>query len=381
MITCAVGSSSPPKLKAVEEVFKKLVPKIQVVISALPMESHVSSQPMGEKETEEGCLNRLNGLKKSDKKDADFLISFEGGIINKKETMAVIAVSLGSKYNESFVSISRTGTFLLPPGILERIEQGMELGLAANEEFGSSEGKNLQGSIGLLTDGLLTRVDYYSHALHLALVPFVNASRYRLVSNPLVKNGDKKVNGCRGKETAASVDDNYSSFEELKKSGNDCYLKAEFVEAVNYYSRAIKSIESVHTDEPEDEGIRKSLSILYTNRAMANLSRCKESLNGKPFNPKEIPKEARAMVMKANADSSTACDLDKTNAKAFFRKGQALLWLSGLPQRAKEAIEVLETALSLPLTPSVKTDVENWLEYAKNRLDETTNMPENCKQQ
>lgn len=385
MVICAVASKSPSKVKAVEEAFAALLPGEKVVVNAHPQPSGVSDMPMTEEETRRGCETRLEGLQKL---DADFLVAFEGGLMGKEtiEVFAYCAVSLGAKYwgtNKPYVSVTRTATFVLPPGLSDRIRSGTELGPATDEEFQAVGGCGEQGTVGMLTQGRITRMKYHAEALELALIPFRNAERYKLPQNPVVfkKSSDQGV--ANGKPVDPVADD--GTFDEIKKLGNDAYMAKEFKRAVGLYSKAIKKLEAAHSDEPVEIELRKALAVLYTNRAMANLSLCKETLDGKTFDPNNIPKEVRPLAMKANADASTACELDPQNGKAYFRKGQAVLWLSALPQRAKEAIAAFEQALRLTLTPSIKQEAEQWLEYAKKRLDATTDMPDidptMCKQQ
>jgi inosine/xanthosine triphosphatase len=52
------------------------------------------------------------------------------------------------------------------------VRSGVELGVADDRVFGRSNSKQQDGAVGLLTRGIVTRTDYYEHALLLALVPF-----------------------------------------------------------------------------------------------------------------------------------------------------------------------------------------------------------------
>jgi non-canonical (house-cleaning) NTP pyrophosphatase len=69
---------------------------------------------------------------------------------------------------------SRTGAFYLPEEIARLVRDGMELGHADDVVFGRSNSKQQDGSIGLLTGGVIDRTLYYEHAVVLALIPFLN---------------------------------------------------------------------------------------------------------------------------------------------------------------------------------------------------------------
>jgi non-canonical (house-cleaning) NTP pyrophosphatase len=77
--------------------------------------------------------------------------------------------------------LSRTASFALPPEITKLvITQQMELGDADNHVFQRShdESKRGQGTVGILTDGLIDRPSYYEHAILLALTMWIRPDVY-----------------------------------------------------------------------------------------------------------------------------------------------------------------------------------------------------------
>jgi non-canonical (house-cleaning) NTP pyrophosphatase len=62
----------------------------------------------------------------------------------------------------------------LPPGVGALLEQGMELGDADDIIFGTSNSKQENGAVGLLTGNALTRTSLYAEGVILALIPFKN---------------------------------------------------------------------------------------------------------------------------------------------------------------------------------------------------------------
>ena len=71
---------------------------------------------------------------------------------------------------------SRTGTFSVPEEVAALIRQGHELAMAVEEIYQQSQVKSTTGAVGVLTEGVIDRVQLYEHAMVLALVPFKHAA-------------------------------------------------------------------------------------------------------------------------------------------------------------------------------------------------------------
>ena len=131
----------------------------------------------------------------------DFAVGLEGGLEKQGEElwcMAWMAI-LGSNSNACLVAKSeddnykiaegvkstkywgyaKTAAFLLSPALCDLvINKNMELGHADDMIFKRVNSKHGQGTIGKLTDGGIDRTDYYVHALHLALIPWIRPELY-----------------------------------------------------------------------------------------------------------------------------------------------------------------------------------------------------------
>eukprot|EP00933_Yihiella_yeosuensis_P022388 TRINITY_DN17630_c0_g1_i1.p1 TRINITY_DN17630_c0_g1~~TRINITY_DN17630_c0_g1_i1.p1 ORF type:complete len:200 (-),score=42.38 TRINITY_DN17630_c0_g1_i1:318-851(-) len=167
--------------------------------------------------------------------------------------------------------------------------------------------------------------------------------------------------------------------DELKKEGNELYVKNDFQGAIKKYSEAIKIFEAEKSDEPTAPEDRKILSVLYSNRAQATLAELKQSHAGKQVAlGAEPPREIKLPAMRAISDASQAIDLDANNSKAYLRKGQALLCLSTLQQRAKEALRCLQQANEGNLPQSLKAEAAHWQKQAQLIFDNETPMPDQC---
>lgn len=75
-------------------------------------------------------------------------------------------------------ALSKTATFILPSSLKKFIEEGMELGHADDKVFGTVNSKQKSGTIGKLTDGLISRTAYYEQALIMALIPWIRPDVY-----------------------------------------------------------------------------------------------------------------------------------------------------------------------------------------------------------
>jgi len=176
---------------------------------------------------------------------------------------------------------------------------------------------------------------------------------------------------------------NNFDWESLEKDGTDLYMADNFEGAVENYGGAIKALEASVGAEPVSDTDKKALATLYTHRSMALLQDVRKTQGGKHRIDEpgwSLPAEHRKLAMRACADASIATELDAGNAKAWLLKGQALLSLSTMQQRAKEAVKAFEQAQSSPDLPSsMKPEVQRWLKFAKDEFDKETPMPENMK--
>lgn len=167
--------------------------------------------------------------------------------------------------------------------------------------------------------------------------------------------------------------------EELKRQGNEFYVKDDPAAALEKYALAIEAFEASTGDSPQALEHRKALAVLYSNRAQAALALVRREHaagNLKPGALSSLPKELRLHGFRANADASQAVELDPQNAKAWLRRGQALLVMSVMQQRAKEAVECFKKAQACGLPASLQKEVEQNRKYAQHLFDQETPMPE-----
>jgi non-canonical (house-cleaning) NTP pyrophosphatase len=80
--------------------------------------------------------------------------------------------------NENTIGKAKTASFFLPEAINKMVSEGMELGEADDKLFRQRNSKENGGAVGILTNGVISRADYYQQALSLALIPFLKKEFY-----------------------------------------------------------------------------------------------------------------------------------------------------------------------------------------------------------
>lgn len=170
-----VGSKNPVKVGCTREAFSQAFGKGGLVegVDAL---SNIPSQPRSEEETLLGAKNRASHAKTL-VPEADYWVGIEGGVDEDSQGMYAFAW-IYVLHCSGKSSQSKTGTFYLPPQVVALIREGMELGHADDLVFQAQNSKQQGGSVGLLTQGIITREAYYQQAMVLALIPFLNDSLF-----------------------------------------------------------------------------------------------------------------------------------------------------------------------------------------------------------
>ncbi len=174
-----VASKNPVKISATLKGFKKMFPDETFEAEGVSVMSGVNDQPKTDSETFQGAFNRMENARKTIP-IADFWVGIEGGTDEKSdnEMEASAWVVIQSKDNK--LGKGKTGTFYLPKKVVTLIKQGKELGEAVDTVFGQTNCKQENGAVGVLTDDVTNRTEYYTNAVILALIPFKGKEKYEL---------------------------------------------------------------------------------------------------------------------------------------------------------------------------------------------------------
>ena len=172
-----VASKNPTKIEAALKGFQEMFPNETFEIEGVSVPSKVSDQPIGNEETFTGAMNRAKGAQQKIT-NADYWVGIEGGNIAENDEMEVMAWII--VLSKERMGKARTAGFYLPPKIVELVNEGHELGHADDIVFGVANSKQTNGSSGLLTNNVMTRIRFYTPAVILALIPFKNENLFPL---------------------------------------------------------------------------------------------------------------------------------------------------------------------------------------------------------
>ena len=172
-----VASANPVKIQAAASAFNTVFPDEDFTVEALPVSSGVPDQPVGVEQTLTGAINRVSNMKKENA-EVDYFVGMEGGIRKwEDQTFAFAWMYIESK--KGITGKAMTAYFQLPEAVQSLIEEGVELGHAIDKVFGKHNSKQKGGAVGMLTNGMINRTEYYIHAMILALIPFRNTEYFK----------------------------------------------------------------------------------------------------------------------------------------------------------------------------------------------------------
>ena len=184
-IQVAIGSKNPVKIEAAIGGLAKVYPDAVIEHAGYNVPSGVSDQPFGDSETMAGAKSRAQAAfaayELEHGRKPTFSIGLEGGVdfsITNKENLQAFAWIVA--FDGSCEGCSRTATFDLPNIISKLVLGGTELGAADDIVFGTTNSKQSKGAVGFLTNGVVTRAQYYESAVILAMIPFQRRDLYPL---------------------------------------------------------------------------------------------------------------------------------------------------------------------------------------------------------
>jgi len=179
-LAIVVASQNPVKVEATRRGFASMFPKATLQVRSVAASSGVRQQPLSDAETLQGALNRAQHAAALVPR-ADYWVGIEGGVEESQGAMQAFAWIV--VYTPRLLGKSRTGTFSVPADVANRIRQGQELGVAVEELYNRVQVKHTTGAVGVLTEGVIDRIQLYEHAVVLALVPFKHVEWYTAVSS------------------------------------------------------------------------------------------------------------------------------------------------------------------------------------------------------
>lgn len=167
-VKIAVGTENDVKLFAVENVFNKLYPDVE--LTKVPVSTGVRAQPWGA-ETISGAKNRAKSALEQIP-GAHFGVGVEAGLFENESTGKCFDIQYCVIQDRGGrVTVGHGSGFYYPDSVLAGVKTGRTVGEVMSELAGIFEIGKKQGAIGFLSNGLLTRKALTEQAVLMALVP------------------------------------------------------------------------------------------------------------------------------------------------------------------------------------------------------------------
>ncbi len=165
-----VGSRNPAKVEAVRDVMKDYPRLAAAEVVGTEVASGVSDQPKSLDDTVAGAIARAKGAFA----DCDYAVGIESGFMAVPQARTgYLEFSVAAIWDGDRAHLGFSPAFECPDEVMRLVlEEGCDLstacfraGVASDPEIGRK-----QGIIGVLTKGRMTRKDYTTYALRLALI-------------------------------------------------------------------------------------------------------------------------------------------------------------------------------------------------------------------
>ncbi|KAJ5620582.1 hypothetical protein N7510_004566 [Penicillium lagena] len=168
-----IASENVPKIRSTREGFRLMLPG-SYDFQSVKVDSGVPDQPFSDDETLQGAINRARNAKNA-VPGAEYWVGIEGGVEVHSGAVCCFAWIVVNR-KDGQTGKARTSAFFVAEETARLLHEGMDLGKADDKVLGQTNVKDNQGSVGILTGGLVDRADYYTQAVILALIPFKNPS-------------------------------------------------------------------------------------------------------------------------------------------------------------------------------------------------------------
>jgi len=171
----SVGSKNPVKITAVENAVKKIWSDAEII--GVEVNSGINNQPKSNEEAIQGAVNRAKlSLQQT---GADIGMGLEGCVYDSKFGMFLSGWVVAINKNGE-IGIGGGGGLLLPEKIASEIRNGKELGPVMDKFIGDHNTKQKQGTVGVLTNNLVSRTDAFEKSVIFALARFINPHYYQV---------------------------------------------------------------------------------------------------------------------------------------------------------------------------------------------------------
>jgi len=160
-----IGSKNPAKITAVQNSFGQE----DTEFTSIDIPSGVNDQPFSDEETIRGAVNRAVGALKHG--NGDIGIGLEGGV--QETSHGLLLCNWGALAASGREPVIAGGArFLLPEEVAVRLRAGEELGPVMDDYAKKKNVRKQEGAVGIFTNGLVNRVDMFTHVTSLLVGQF-----------------------------------------------------------------------------------------------------------------------------------------------------------------------------------------------------------------
>lgn len=173
-----VGSHNPVKINSVINAASETWP--EVVVEGFDVASGIPEQPIGDKVTKNGAINRAKatlaaGLKKYEADGVIFAddevlgVGLEGGVFDDDEGQMWSTVWAVVVDKTGYLQFANGARFMVPDVVADKIRNGEEMGPIISQVVGEADIRKKQGMIGIITKNFVDRTEEYSGIVKMAL--------------------------------------------------------------------------------------------------------------------------------------------------------------------------------------------------------------------
>ncbi|MGG3466393.1 DUF84 family protein [Neobacillus pocheonensis] len=161
-----IGSKNPAKITAVKNGFQHH----DAEFVSLDIPSGVNAQPFSDEETIKGAITRA--VEALEQGNGDIGIGLEGGV--QESSQGLLICNWGALASKGCEPIIAGGArLLLPDEVAARLRAGEELGPVMEEYASMKNVRKHEGAVGIFTNGLVNRVDMFTHVMNLLVGQYI----------------------------------------------------------------------------------------------------------------------------------------------------------------------------------------------------------------
>lgn len=182
----AIGTENKPKVEACQKVigriYKKLGSHLYPNTIIRKTSSNVSDMPLSQDEMMAGAKNRaynLFAILSEENIKPDYTIGMEGGFYTKHDEKLNIATTFLQSwvyvFNGKKGQWGSSGGVPVPESVYQPVmNDQLELAEVIDRVSGKHDVRSKMGAVGIFTDGIIVRQEFFENALTFAFAPFYN---------------------------------------------------------------------------------------------------------------------------------------------------------------------------------------------------------------